>query len=116
MLARTPEQREATRALGLPRVIVPERAVDGRTLVAYADLLVSAGGTMNREAAVLGTPVWSVFEGRLGAVDERLVADGRLRFLHDPDELALAKKPEGAWRDRVRRDPRDLLKLALPWV
>ena len=73
---------------------MPERAVDGRTLVAFADLLVSAGGTMNREAAVLGTPVWSVFEGRLGAVDERLVADGRLRFLTDPDELVIAKKPE----------------------
>jgi uncharacterized protein len=116
VLARTPEQREATLALGLPRVIVPERAVDGRTLVAFADLLVSAGGTMNREAAVLGTPVWSVFEGRLGAVDERLVADGRLRFLHDPNELVLEKKPEGAWRNRVRRDARDLLKLALPWI
>jgi uncharacterized protein len=116
VLARTQEQREATRALGLPRVIVPERAVDGRTLVAFADLLVSAGGTMNREAAVLGTPVWSVFEGRLGAVDERLVADGRLRFLHDPAELVLEKKAEGAWRDRVRRDPRDLLRLALPWI
>jgi predicted glycosyltransferase len=116
VLARTEEQRRATRALGLPRVVVPERAVDGRSLVAFADLLVSAGGTMNREAAVLGTPVWSVFEGRLGAVDERLAAEGRLRFLRDPAELEPAKKPEGAWRDRVRRDPRDLLRLALPWI
>ena len=56
--------------------MVPERAVDGRSLVAFADVLVSAGGTMNREAAVLGTPVWSIFEGRLGAVDEQLVARG----------------------------------------
>ena len=110
VLARTPEQREATRALGLPRVVVPDRAVDGRTLVAFADLLVSAGGTMNREAAVLGTPVWSIFEGRLGAVDERLAAEGRLRFLTDPGQLEIAKKPENAWRDRTRRDPRDLLR------
>ena len=114
VLARTPDQREAVRGLGLPRVVVPERAVDGRSLVALADLLVSAGGTMNREAAVLGTPVWSIFEGRLGAVDEGLAHAGRLRFLHDPAELELAKKPEGAWRDRVRRDPRDLLRLAVP--
>jgi uncharacterized protein len=114
VLARTPAQRAALRALGLPRVHVPERALDGRSLVALADLLVSAGGTMNREAAVLGTPVWSIFEGRLGAVDEQLVRERRLRLLDDPAEIAVTKKPEGAWRGRVRRNPRDLLRLALP--
>jgi hypothetical protein len=97
-------------------VFVPDRAVDGRSLVAFADVLVSAGGTMNREAAVLGTPVWSIFEGRLGAVDERLAAEGRLRFLTDPVDLTIERKPEGAWRDRVRRDPGELLRLALPPV
>ena len=65
--AHRPSSAQALRALGLERVVVPERAVDGRSLVALADVLVSAGGTMNREAAVLGTPVWSMFEGRLGA-------------------------------------------------
>jgi uncharacterized protein len=115
VLARTPEQRQAVSDLHLPRVVVPTRAVDGRSLVAFADLLVSAGGTMNREAAVLGTPVWSVFEGRPGAVDDQLVREGRLRLLHDPDEIELAKQPEGAWRERVRRDPRELLRLALPY-
>ena len=115
VLARTQEQRQALSELHLPRVVVPERAVDGRSLVAFADLLVSAGGTMNREAAVLGTPVWSVFEGRPGAVDEQLVREGRLRLLHDPSEIELAKKPEGTWRKRVRRDPRELLRLALPY-
>jgi uncharacterized protein len=116
VLARTPEQREAVRALGLPRIVVPDRAVDGRSLVALADLLISAGGTMNRESAVLGTPVWSIFEGRLGAVDEQLAAEGRLRFLRDPNELGIRKKPFEAWRDRVRRDPSELLALALPWI
>ena len=114
VLARTPAQRDAVRALHLPRVVVPDRAVDGRSLVAFADLLVSAGGTMNREAAVLGTPVWSIFEGRLGAVDEKLAGEGRLRFLHDPAALDVGKKPAEAWRDRVRRDPRELVRLALP--
>jgi predicted glycosyltransferase len=113
VLARTGAQRDAIRALGLPRLHVPDRAVDGRSLVALADLLVSAGGTMNREAAVLGTPVWSVFEGRLGAVDEQLVREGRLRLLRDPAEIEVRKKPADAWRDRVRRDPRDLLELAV---
>jgi predicted glycosyltransferase len=113
VLARTPEQREAIRALGLDRVVVPDRAVDGRSLVAFADLLVSAGGTMNREAAVLGTPVWSIFEGALGAVDEKLTAEGRLRFLSDPAEIVPVKKEPGAVERRVRRNPRDLLRLAL---
>jgi uncharacterized protein len=116
VLARTGEQRAAVRALGLPRVVVPERAVDGRSLVALADVLVSAGGTMNREAAVLGTPVWSIFEGRMGAVDEGLVVDGRLRLLRDPAEIDVVKKPAHAWRTRERRDPRALLRLALPWL
>ena len=51
--------------------IVPEQAIDAQSLVAFADLVISAGGTMNREAVALGTPVWTTFEGRLGAVDER---------------------------------------------
>jgi len=116
VLARTPEQRQAIHALGLERVIVPERAVDGRSLVAFADALVSAGGTMNREAAVLGTPVWSIFEGRLGAVDETLAREGRLRFLSDPAEIKIERKPPGRTEERVRRDPRKLLELALPWA
>jgi predicted glycosyltransferase len=116
VLARTPEQRQDIRALGLDRVIVPDRAVDGRSLVAFADALVSAGGTMNREAAVLGTPVWSIFEGRMGAVDEMLAREGRLRFLTDPTEVSIERKPAGRVERRVRRAPRDLLELALPWV
>jgi predicted glycosyltransferase len=116
VLTRTAEQRQALRALGLERLIVPERAVDGRSLVAFADLLVSAGGTMNREAAVLGTPVWSIFEGRMGAVDELLVRDGRLRLLTHPDQLVVGRKPAGGLERRRRRDPADLLRLALPWL
>jgi predicted glycosyltransferase len=116
VLARTPEQRQDIRALGLERVMVPDRAVDGRSLVAFADALVSAGGTMNREAAVLGTPVWSIFEGRMGAVDELLAREGRLRFLTDPTEVKIERKPPGNVEQRIRRDPRDLLNLALPWI
>jgi predicted glycosyltransferase len=115
VLARDDAQRQAVHDLGLERVVVPERAVDGRSLVALADLLVSAGGTMNREAAVLSTPVLSMFEGRLGAVDELLHRQGRLRFLRDPDQLEIVKKP-AASHQRSRRDPAELLRLALPWL
>ena len=114
VLARNAEQRATVRALGLPDVVVPERAVDGRSLVAFADVLVSAGGTMNREAAVLGTPVWSIFEGRLGAVDEMLIREGRLRILRDPDEVTIERKPADAYEHRMKRDLADLLELAVP--
>ena len=114
VLARTDQQRADVRALGLDRVVVPERTVDGRSLVALADVLVSAGGTMNREAAVLGTPVWSMFEGPLGGVDEQLVREGRLKLLADAGAIAFEPKPAGALEDRVRRDPADLLALAMP--
>jgi predicted glycosyltransferase len=114
VLARTDEQRADVDALGLERVAVPRHTVDGRSLVALADVLVSAGGTMNREAAVLGTPVWSMFEGPLGGVDEQLVREGRLQLLTDPGAIAFEPKPAGTLGDRVRRDPADLLELALP--
>ena len=114
VLARTDDQRSALRELD-GSLIVPEHAVDGRSLAALADLVVSAGGTMIREAAVLGTPVWSIFEGRLGAVDELLIAEGRVHFLRDPGELVIEKAPAVRER-RGRRNPADLLRLAVPIV
>jgi predicted glycosyltransferase len=112
VLPRTPEQGARVRALDLPSVVVPDRALDGHSLLAGADLVVSAGGTMNREAVVLGTPVYTTFAGRMGGVDERLVAEGRLRPLTDPDELVVERK-SGLSAEPLRRDPDHLLALAL---
>src|SRR5687768_1824922 len=112
VLPRTEEQRAYVRSLDLPSMIVPDRAVDAQSLIALADVVVSAGGTMNREAAALGVPVYTTYGGRLGGVDEALIRDGRLRPLTDPRALELRKRdvrPE----DRLRRDPRDLLHLLL---
>ena len=106
------EQRAAIAGLGLPSLQVAEHAVDAQSLVALADLVVSAGGTMNREAAALGTPVYTTFAGHLGAVDEALIRDGRLRTLTSPDDLDLRKRDSGA-PPRIRRDPRLLLELLL---
>ena len=77
---------------------MPARAIDAQSLIAFADLVISAGGTMNREAVALGTPVWTTFEGRLGAVDERLIAEGRLRRLTRAEDVALdaERRPPGA--------------------
>jgi hypothetical protein len=112
VLARTDDQRRSLRELD-GSLIVPEHAVDGRSLAAFADLVVSAGGTMIREGAVLGTPVWSIFEGRLGAVDELLIAEGRVQFLRDPADLVI-EKARALRERRGRRDPADLLRLAVP--
>lgn len=112
VLPRTPQQRADLARLNALNFVVPERAIDGPSLVALVDAVIGAGGTMNREAVALGTPVWTTFAGRLGAVDERLLAEGRLNRLEDLGSLVLAKR--GATRaERVRRDPRLLVELAL---
>ena len=98
---------------GVPGFVVPEQAIDAQSLIACADLVISAGGTMNREAVALGTPVYTTFEGRLGAVDERLIGEGRLRKLEDPGELELERRLPAADTPRVRRDPRVLVELLL---
>jgi predicted glycosyltransferase len=116
VIPRTEEQRDYVKSLELPSVIVPERSVDAQSLIAFSDLVVSAGGTMNREAAALGLPVYTTYGGRLGGVDEQLIRDGRLRPLTDPRALDLHKREgDGV---RVRRDPQlmlDLLLSALPY-
>ncbi len=93
VLPRTDEQRAAIRRRALPSLVVPEHAIDAQSLVALSDLVVSAGGTMNREAVALGVPVYTTFAGELGAVDEMLVRDGRLRVLASADAVVLAKRP-----------------------
>jgi uncharacterized protein len=111
VLPRTAEQRTAIGALGLPSLVLPEHALDAQSLVALSDLVVSAGGTMNREAVALGVPVYTTFAGRIGAVDEELVRSGRLRTLGSADELVLEKR--GKTATRVERDPGLLLDLLL---
>jgi uncharacterized protein len=108
VLPRTDAQRQE---LAGTDAIVPGRPVDGPSLVAAADLVVSAGGTMNREAAALGVPAYSPFAGRLGAVDIELIADGRLRRLEDPAAVALVKRDRSA--PATRRDPELLIDLML---
>jgi len=122
VLPRTQAQRDQLTEAG--GFIVPERAIDAQSLIAYADLVVSAGGTMNREAVALGTPVYTVFEGRLGAVDEQLIADGRLRKLESADQVSPVKRQSCATgaegtvsaggagsTQRIRRDPQLLVEL-----
>ncbi len=111
VLPRTQAQRQYVRELGLPSVIVPEGAIDGRSAVAMADLVVSAGGSMNREAVALGTPVYTTYGGRLGGVDEMLIRTGALRPLTDPRAIELIKRPDH--QPTERRDPGLLVDMIL---
>jgi predicted glycosyltransferase len=111
VIPRTQAQRNALRAMALPSVIVPEGAIDAQSLIALADLVISAGGTMNREAVALGTPVYTTYGGRLGAVDEALIRDGRLRPATDVRAIEIAKQERR--EPTARRDPDLLVDLML---
>jgi predicted glycosyltransferase len=109
VLPRTETQRAELARLG--GLIVPDETIDAQSLISYADLVISAGGTMNREAVALGTPVLTVFEGRPGAVDEHLIATGALRRLTSARDVRLVKRDPAQRPVRVRRDPALLVDL-----
>jgi predicted glycosyltransferase len=95
VLTRHPEQREALAELDLPSVVAPAQAVDSRALMYAADLVVGAGGTMTREAALLGVPTVSVFAGEVPALDRQLVERGLLRRVTAAEDiLPLARRTQ----------------------
>ena len=69
------------------RIIIPEHVVDGLNLIWHSDFVISGGGTMNREAAALGVPVYSIFRGKIGAVDKYLEKTGKLILLENTDDI-----------------------------
>lgn len=92
MLPRNEKQDEQIRAkwpelFSKGKIIIPREVVDGLNLIWYSDLVISGGGTMNREAAALGVPVYSIFRGKTGAVDKYLAKEGRLTLLETPDDV-----------------------------
>ena len=112
VIPRTDGQRAALAQRGAPNLVVPDRAIDAQSLIAHADAVVGAGGTMNREAVALGTPVWTLFSGRMGAVDDGLIADGRMKVLPDPSDLELRRRQEPVGV-REPRDPQILVDAVL---
>ena len=107
VLLRTPDQRAAVEGIGASNIVVPSDVVDAQSLVYYSDVVLSGGGTLNREAVALGTPAYTVFQGELGAVDARLIEDGRLMRLSSAADVAYTKK--ASTDDRVRRDVGELV-------
>jgi hypothetical protein len=114
LLPRSESQRAAFGAMGCANMIIPSVALDGPNLIAHADLVISAGGTMNREAAALGVPAASIYAGKWAAIDEELVREGRLARIktrEDLDSLTLKKRAhENARRAfRVRDEVVELI-------
>jgi len=94
-LPRVPEQGRRLVDEGFPNLVVPRAPLDGPNLIYHSDLVIRGGGTMNREAAVLGTPVYTVYKGRLGAVDRYLLDCGRMSLIaceRDISHIVLRKK------------------------
>lgn len=95
------------------KIIIPDKVVDGLNLIWHSDLVISGGGTMNREAAALGVPVYSIFRGEIGAVDRYLAEQGRLALLEKPEDLktklALVKWHRPSAPDRGSRPALDAI-------
>ncbi len=108
LLPRSDAQRTDYEARRLRNVIMPREALDGANLIAAADLVISAGGTMNREAAVLGIPAASIYAGKWAAVDEQLQREGRLRRIRAKEDFAwLHLQKKGSRAARNNRDVRE---------
>ena len=75
------------------KIIVPDQALNGLNLIWYSDLVVSGGGTMNREAAALGVPVYSIFRGKIGAVDKYLATNRRLILIETVEDVRSKIRP-----------------------
>jgi uncharacterized protein len=88
VLTRHPEQIAAIDALGLPNCIVPRSAIDSRSLMYASDVMIGAGGTMTREATLMGIPTWTLFAGKTPAVDRWLEQRGMLRRLERAEQIA----------------------------
>jgi uncharacterized protein len=89
------------------KMIIPARPVDGLNIIWFSDLVISGGGTMNREAAALGVPVYSIFRGKIGAVDQYLERTGRLTLIESVQEvrqkIVLRRRDRASQPDRGER-------------
>jgi uncharacterized protein len=96
ILARHRGQRRTLEELALPNCVIPDAAVDARSLMYQADLVLGAGGTMTREAALMGVPTLSLYAGRVPAVDRWLEKRGALARLTSPEQIAAIRpRPSG---------------------
>lgn len=100
-------RREWADLIAARTMIIPEAPVDGLNLIWFSDLVISGGGTMNREAAALGVPVYSIFRGKIGAVDQYLAENGRLTLLENVKDVR-TKISLKRWNRPARPENNDL--------
>ena len=95
------------------KIIIPEHVVDGLNLIWHSDLVISGGGTMNREAAALSVPVYSIFRGKIGAVDQYLSKNGRLTLIEKPEDVRTKVKVvrRDKPKDAGQRDRKTLMRI-----
>jgi predicted glycosyltransferase len=121
LLPRNDAQKQTYVARSNSKLIVPQRPLDGANLIAFSDLVVSAGGTMNREAAALGVPAASIYLGEWAAIDEQLVNEGRLQKLSNLDDVQKLRPVKKATGKANRRESpgvnarRQVAGLILDW-
>ena len=119
LLARTAAQRAEYQARSRQNLILPRAALDGANLIAAADLVISAGGTMNREAAALGVPAATIYAGRWAAIDEALVREGRLMRIataQDIESMLIERKAGASPRRATQVRDRVLELILAPWL
>jgi predicted glycosyltransferase len=95
LLPRNENQRQKYAAMAYPNLSIPTRVLDGPNLIYHSDVVISAGGTMNREAVVLGSAVYSLFIGLQGSIDQHLIKSGQLKWIKnslDIQQIKLCKK------------------------
>lgn len=106
LLPRGSEQYRRYEKLGFSNVLIPSHVLDGPNLIFHSDLVIGAGGTMNREATVLETPVYTAFKGMLGSVDQHLIRAGKMVRIEDRTDIPkikVCKKPKTAsfpWKEK----------------
>lgn len=103
-LPRIPSQADAVYSRGYTNVWVPPDTLDGPNLLYHADLVISGGGTMNREAAVLGTPTYSIFKGKLAAVDRYLIHQGRMKHIAEETDIPIIQIKKKQHQEPLRGD------------
>jgi predicted glycosyltransferase len=88
LLPRTREQKRIFESKMYANVFIPKHAINGANLIYHSDLVISAGGTMNREAVVLGTPTYTVYAGQLGSIDSHFISTGRMIHIKSDEDIS----------------------------
>ncbi len=95
------------------KIVIPDHVVEGLNLIWHSDLVISGGGTMNREAAALGVPVYSIFRGKIGAIDQYLADSGRLNLLENVKDvrtkIVLVRRDKSAKKNYTETNIKDII-------